>query len=78
MQCCKNYKHITISGLLKRIAHRWTVGSRNIKASYLVGHRQSACGCLRLGSTLLSMARVKHVVFPLPLCACIACQSMMK
>jgi hypothetical protein len=29
-----------------------------------------ACGCATTGSTLLSMASVKQVVFPLPLWAC--------
>ena len=34
-----------------------------------VGHTQSACGCASLGSTRLSIASTKQVVFPLPLCA---------
>mmetsp|Transcript_26815 Transcript_26815/g.58466 ORF Transcript_26815/g.58466 Transcript_26815/m.58466 type:complete len:224 (-) Transcript_26815:278-949(-) len=35
-----------------------------------VGHMQSAWGTRLVGSTLLSMDRTKHVVLPLPLCAC--------
>jgi hypothetical protein len=34
-----------------------------------VGQTQSACGAWSPGSTRLSMASVKHTVFPLPLCA---------
>mmetsp|Transcript_1994 Transcript_1994/g.5198 ORF Transcript_1994/g.5198 Transcript_1994/m.5198 type:complete len:416 (-) Transcript_1994:165-1412(-) len=35
-----------------------------------VGHRQMACGSCVPGSTRLSIASVKQVVLPLPLCAC--------
>ena len=38
--------------------------------SSLVGQTQRACGTCWEGSTRLSMARTKQVVFPLPLCAC--------
>mmetsp|Transcript_2958 Transcript_2958/g.6013 ORF Transcript_2958/g.6013 Transcript_2958/m.6013 type:complete len:206 (+) Transcript_2958:497-1114(+) len=34
-----------------------------------VGHKHNACGALTDVSTLESIASVKHVVFPLPLCA---------
>jgi hypothetical protein len=34
-----------------------------------VGQTHSACGTARAGSTRASMPKMKHVVFPLPLCA---------
>lgn len=41
--------------------------SRFWTTSSLVGHTQRAWGECKVGSTLLSMAKTKQVVFPLPL-----------
>lgn len=44
--------------------------SRFCTTSSRVGTTHNACGCCSVGSTRLSIASTKQVVFPLPLCAC--------